>query len=787
MPVRIRTSADETFSEVLKIVQKNALESEKHQYLSLAEIQADCSELRELTDHLLFFENFPSYQDFMKYAQEKQGSFSVDQADAFEQFSNYNFNIIIFPADKDIRILFSYNGNVYAREQMERLAEHLRTVIRSVIRDPQRKIGSINILPESERDQVIYKFNDTAADYPSHRSITDMFEEQAEKTPDNVAVIFEDTEITYQELNEHANRIAHFLRDQYHIQPDDRVGLYLERSEWMIISVFGILKAGGAYLPVSPEYPEERVKYILSNSECSVLLTEEKYLKKTSSLGLSHVVDVRDIRNGQTDNPVPAAGSRNLAYVIYTSGSTGQPKGVMIEHHSVLNRILWMHKRYPLAENGVILQKTPFTFDVSVWELFWWSFVGAAVSMLKPGGEKDPAEIVNAIEQYGITTIHFVPSMFNIFLNHLEEQACSGRVSSLKHVFASGEALNAHQVRRFNALVYEPHGTTLNNLYGPTEATVDVSYFDCSPFSGGDVVPIGKSIDNTRLYVLDQNDTPLPIAVVGELCIAGVNVGRGYLNRPELTKEKFVPDPFHPGERMYRTGDLCRWLPDGNVEYLGRNDFQVKIRGFRIELGEIENRLLSYESVRNALVTAKDFNGDKALVAYLTGKKELSANELREHLKAGLPEYMIPSYFVQLDAFPLNPSGKTDRKALPDPSETGISSEIEYIAPRDQVEEKLANICQEVLGIEKVGIRDNFFELGGHSLKATQVVSRIHRELGIDISLQEFFNRPTIEELTGIIREGQAVQYEAIEPLEAVVPANEEELAAMRQLLESEV
>ncbi|MDM8550508.1 amino acid adenylation domain-containing protein [Desulfobacterales bacterium HSG2] len=782
IPVRIRTSADQPFSDVLKTVQKEALESERHQYLSLAEIQAECSGLRELSDHLLFFENVPLGQELMQGWQGGEEGISVSQIEIYEQFSNYDFNVIIIP-DKDIRILFSYNENVYPQEQMERLADHLRAAIQSVLENPERPVGSINILPEAERNQVIHEFNDTAADYPSHRTIVDLFEKQVEKTPDNTAVIFGETKLTYRELNEQANRVAHSLRDKYHVQPDARVGLCLERSEWMIIGVFGILKAGGAYVPVSPDYPESRVQYILSDSGCSVLLTREKYIGKASLLGLSDVIDIREIREGRTDNPVPVYSSRNLAYVIYTSGSTGQPKGVMIEHHSVLNRILWMHKSYPLDEKGVILQKTPFTFDVSVWELFWWSFVGSGVCMLKPGGEKDPAEIVNAIEKYGITTIHFVPSMFNAFLRYVKEQACSHRVSSLRHVFASGEALTSRQISLFNFFI---RGATLHNLYGPTEATVDVSYFDCSPFSGGDVVPIGKPIDNTRLYVLDQNDTPVPIGVIGELCIAGVNVGRGYLNKPELTEEKFVPDPFHPGERMYRTGDLCRWLPDGNIEYLGRNDFQVKIRGFRIELGEIENRLSSYGPVQDSVVVAREIQDDYVLAAYMTGKEELSISKLRDHLKAGLPEYMIPSYFVQLESLPLNQSGKTDRKALPDPFETGMGPETEYIAPRNEAEEKLAAICQEVLGIEKVGIQDNFFELGGHSLKATQVVSRIHKEFGAEITLQAFFNKPTIEKLARDLRDAKPAEYEAIASLEGIAPASDEELMALKQMLEDD-
>ncbi|MFS8215883.1 amino acid adenylation domain-containing protein, partial [Paenibacillus sp. S29] len=383
------------------------------------------------------------------------------------------------------------------------------------------------------------------------------------------------------------------------------------------------------------------------------------------------------------------------------------PKGVMVEHHSVLNRILWMHDRYGLSAGDTILQKTAFTFDVSVWELFWWSLVGSKVSLLSVGGEKNPEDIVDTIARDGVSTMHFVPAMLHAFLEYVEQQpreVMQAKLITLRHVFASGEALPPQHVARFQRLVSNLVGAKLINLYGPTEATVDVSYFDCEPNETYSVIPIGKPIQNIRLYIVKEGTEQLqPIGVAGELCIGGVGVARGYLNRPELTAEKFVKDPFAGGaagyERMYRTGDLARWMPDGNIEYLGRIDHQVKIRGYRIELGEVESQLLQVESVREAVVTARaDETGQKQMVAYYVAGQELGASELRSELGRELPSYMVPSYFVQLEQMPLSPNGKIDRKALPAPAGS-LQTGTDYAEPRTAQERALVAVWQSVLGL----------------------------------------------------------------------------------------
>ncbi|HXH37708.1 MAG TPA: amino acid adenylation domain-containing protein, partial [Thermoanaerobaculia bacterium] len=439
----------------------------------------------------------------------------------------------------------------------------------------------------------------------------------------------------------------------------------------------------------------------------------------------------------------------HLAYVIYTSGSTGRPKGVMNEHHGVVNRLLWMQEAYGLGGGDAVLQKTPFSFDVSVWEFFWPLFTGATLVMAQPGGHKDPGYLADTIRRHHITTLHFVPSMLQVFLEHAEASQCL----SLRRVVCSGEALPSALARRFAERL--PHAT-LYNLYGPTEAAVDVTAWTCPATEIPDAIPIGRPIANTQIYILDRYGAPVPVGVAGELHIAGVQVARGYLNRPELTAERFVTDPFagEAGARMYKTGDLARWQDDGNIEYLGRNDFQVKLRGFRIELGEIEARLTEHEAVREAVVVAREEKaGEKRLVVYYTpspDRAEPSAADLRAFLSERLPEYMVPAVYVPLDAMPLTSNGKLDRKALPAP-EAGSVAARAYEAPQGEIEKTLAAICQELLDVERVGRHDSFFELGGHSLLATQLIAKVRNQMDVDLPLRTVFDRPAISQLAQVV------------------------------------
>jgi amino acid adenylation domain-containing protein len=528
----------------------------------------------------------------------------------------------------------------------------------------------------------------------------------------------------------------------------------MERSLEMVAGLLGILKAGGAYVPLDPEYPKERLAFMLEDANVPVQLTQGR-------LAGSIPAHNAGIIRLDEDWPVIAAESpanvrspvqaHHLAYMIYTSGSTGRPKGAMNTHAGILNRLLWMQDAYGLTPTDGVLQKTPFSFDVSVWEFFWPLLVGARLVVARPGAHRDGAYLAGLIVRERITTAHFVPSMLSAFL---EQEGLESSCATLKRVICSGEALSFELQERF----FSRLSAELHNLYGPTETAVDVTYWACERKSPRRMVPIGRPIANTQIYILDKELQPVPVGVAGELHIGGRGVGRGYHRRPELTAERFIPDPFssEPEARLYKTGDLARYLPDGNIEYLGRLDHQVKIRGFRIELGEIESVLAAHPAVREAVVVLREgVPGDRRLVAYLTAKdgEPLKVPELRSLLQGKLPEYMVPSAFVTLDRFPLTPNGKVDRKALPAPDTFGQSLGGLGLLPRNEMERAIAEIWQDVLHLEKVGIEDSFFELGGHSLLLVQIQNKLNKVLNKPLLMMDLFRYPTISSLAEYLSE----------------------------------
>jgi amino acid adenylation domain-containing protein len=523
--------------------------------------------------------------------------------------------------------------------------------------------------------EELEKFNDTDKNFRDNITIQELFEEQVFLRRSETAVICDHGKsyngrdfLTYEELNTLSNKLANYLRGNG-VTANSVVGICVDRSFAMIIGIMGILKAGGAYLPLSPDYPEERVSYMLSDSSAEILLVQDNTSDKFSFEGIVINLEDPSVYSGSGDNLPLVNGPEDLAYVIYTSGSTGRPKGVMIEHRSLVNRLSWMQNTYPLNEKDVILQKTPFYFDVSVWEIFWWALNGAKMCFLRPGGEKIPLIIIATILKYNISTIHFVPSMLNVFLEYLEgkDETQIKRISSLKRVFSSGEALSVSHVKKFNNILCQHTEIKLINLYGPTEATVDVSFFECPADNGFDKIPIGKPIDNIKFFII-KDGRLLSIGETGELCISGIGLARGYINNPKLTTEKFVDNPFLPGQKMYKTGDIARWLPDGNIEYLGREDYQVKIRGLRIELGEIESAIREFNDVHDSIVTVKKYSENVILIiAYVVWKEKGNSDELKNHLRKYLPDYMVPNHFIVLEQIPLLPNGKADRKSIPEP------------------------------------------------------------------------------------------------------------------------
>jgi amino acid adenylation domain-containing protein len=651
----------------------------------------------------------------------------------------------------------SYSTELFSAETIARMAGHFQTLLEGIVAHPDQTFAALPLLTPAEQQQL-HTWNQTQVDYSLDVCLHQWIEAQVERTPDAVAVSFEGQHLTYQVLNQKANQLAHYLQT-LGVKPEVLVGICVDRSLEMAIGLLGILKAGGAYVPVDPSYPPERLAFMLDDAQVTILLTQAHLVDRLPPHQAQTICldsDWHQIDQGFHHNPESGITSNNLAYIIYTSGSTGKPKGAMNTHQGICNRLLWMQDEYQLTPDDRVLQKTPFSFDVSVWEFFWTWMTGAQLVIARPEGHKDPAYLVQLIAQQQITTLHFVPSMLRVFLEESDVESCH----TIQHVMCSGEALPVDLQNRF----FERLNAQLHNLYGPTEAAVDVTYWHCQPEANPRSVPIGRPIANTQIYVLDSHLQPVPIGVVGELYIGGVNVARGYLNRPALTAEKFIPNPFQSRSQtlgtstLYKTGDLARYRPDGAIDYLGRIDHQVKIRGFRIELGEIETVLSTHPTVQTVVVVDRETAlGDKQLVAYVVALpgETIVPQDLQAFLHQQLPEYMVPTAVVVLNTLPVNANGKLDRKALPAPEQVH-TEKTPFVAPRTPVEEALASIWQDVLGVEHVSIHDNFLELGGHSLLATQVVSRSRSLFQVDVSLRHLFESPTVAELAAIIEQLQS-------------------------------
>ncbi|WP_068773800.1 non-ribosomal peptide synthetase [Paenibacillus sp. FJAT-26967] len=650
-------------------------------------------------------------------------------------------------AEEGIFVNVEYGTRLFKEETIRRMSAHYKNVLESICRNTEQKISEITLLTQEEQEQIRV-INDTFAELYGGVDIVDDFESSVRRNPGKAALLCKDQKVTYAELNERANRLAWVLTDKG-VGKDTIVGVMAERSVEMVVAILAILKSGGAYLPIDPQFPDERIAYMLRDSGARIILTVEALLHR-----IEYDVDtilLDQAHPGIADNLIGCRRPDSLAYVIYTSGSTGQPKGVMIEHGSLKNRLHWMQQNYPIGEKDVILQKTNYTFDVSVWEFLWPLSEGAALSLLEVGGEKDPVTIAETVAAHVVTVLHFVPSMLSVFLASAASGHMSyGQLSSLKYVFASGEALQKKTVTVFNEGIGTYGPCKLINLYGPTEATIDVTYYNCPADSLPDSIPIGKPISNTQVYVVHEDMQMQPIGVIGELCIGGAGVARGYINKPELTREKFVDNPFVPGQRMYRTGDLARWTSAGEIEYLGRMDHQCKVRGYRIELGEIEKTLLLHNSVTDAIVLAReDADGSKQLCAYvIAAQTELLPGDLRIFLAAKLPEYMIPSHLIIMDSFPLTANQKVDRKKLPEPQESanGIT---EYAAPADHLEALCVQILTDVLEARQVGMNDNYFELGGNSIHAIQISAAMYQQ-NYKLTVRDILRSPDIR---GIARQ----------------------------------
>jgi amino acid adenylation domain-containing protein len=645
-----------------------------------------------------------------------------------------------------------YSTELFEAATIERLLGHLRMLLEGAVGDPDRCVWELPLLTSPERRRLVIDYNATASAFADAVGFHRLVEAQVDRTPEAVAVICGERELSYRELDLAANGMAHRLRE-LGVGPEVLVGVCLERSPELVVALLAVLKAGGAFVPLDPSYPPERLAFMLADAGIAVLVTHGDLRDAVPATDAALLL-VDDHSGASDQRPADLVGPDNLAYVIYTSGSTGRPKGAMIEHGAMHNHLCWMQDEFPLDESDRVLQRTSVSFDASLWEIFAPLIAGAATVLAPPQADGAKLDLVEIIARRRVTILQLVPSQVPLLLDSPGLERCV----TLRRLFCGGEALPSRLVADLHAQL----DIEVVNLYGPTEACIDATWWRCPPDAplDGPTVAIGRPVANVRVFVVDEGLRLVPVGVVGELCLGGVGVGRGYLGRPELTAQRFVGDPFGGSGRLYRTGDLVRWRADGCLEYLGRADDQVKLRGFRIELGEIESVLGALAGVREAVVLVReDVAGQPRLVAYVVPEPGWDAGlvaELRAGLRRMVPEHMVPSAFVVLDGLPVSPNGKLDRGALPAPDATRPLAEAGYVEPADAVEQQLAVLWAEVLSIDRVGVDDNFFsELGGHSLLATQLVSRIRKTFNVELALRTLFEAPTVRELAGAIGNGR--------------------------------
>ncbi|WP_432408907.1 amino acid adenylation domain-containing protein [Wukongibacter sp. M2B1] len=734
VPVRVKSDGGKLFSKLLEDLGEDALQREKYSYYPLAEIQSMTSLKGDLINNIMIFENYPMDEAIVE---SESVGFKIIDTKSFEQTS-YDFNLIVVPG-KELSVKFSYNGLVYDKEFVKGIEGHFKAVIDEIVGNDNIPVKDIDILTKEEKRQLLIDFNDTKREYPRDKTIHELFEEQVERSPDNIALIFEDKEVTYRELNERSNQLARVLRKRG-VGPETIVGIMVERSIEMIVGILGILKAGGAYLPIDPGYPEERIRFMIEDSGTDMILVKGDLLERVKSNVQTINLEDKGLYQGDNSNQKKINEAHDLAYIIYTSGTTGKPKGVMIQHRSIADRIGWRKDEYKLGAKDNVLQLFSYSFDGFMTSFFTPIVSGSRVIILREEEAKDINAIKKHIVNRQITHFISVPTLYGVLLECMDKED----IKSLRIVTLAGEKIGSN-------IIKESRNKNINleivNEYGPTEGTVVSTILR----NVGESITIGKPIVNTKIYIVDKNLRMQPIGVEGEICISGNNLAKGYLNRPELTVEKFVENPFVPDERMYRTGDLGRWLPDGNIEFLGRIDHQVKIRGFRIELGEIEAELLKHGSVKEAVVIDReDEEGHKYLCGYIVAKDKLSVSDLRKHLLKELPEHMVPSYFVELESIPLTLNDKIDRKALPEP-DGSINTGVEYAEPKTENEEILIKVWEDVLKVEGIGIKHSFFNLGGDSIKAIQVLSRLN-SYGLKLEMKDLFKNPVIEDLNDFIK-----------------------------------
>ncbi|HEY9693234.1 MAG TPA: amino acid adenylation domain-containing protein [Oculatellaceae cyanobacterium] len=776
LPIDGNLTAGVKFNQLLQQVEQLVNDAEKWQEYFHWE---DLANIDNLNEALPFLPICFEFQERIKKYYEADISFSIYQQYACT--TKFKLKLSCVQTENHINADFYYDSSLFTSVNIKWISEYFETLLTSIVNNPDVMIGKLDILSDRDRHQLLFDFNNTTTDYPQEQCIHQLFEAQAALTPDNIAVVFENQKLTYQQLNERANRLARYLQ-KIKVKPEVIVGICLERSLEIIIAILAILKAGGAYLPLDPAMPAERLALMLQDAQASVVLTQQNIVETWQTKPLheqvTRVVNLEqewyEIAKESNQNCTSITTAENLAYVIYTSGSTGKPKGVAVEHQQILNYLYGILPRLDLPANSNFAMVSTFAADLGNTAIFPALSTGSCLHIIPQNLASDPETLAAYFEAHSIDCLKIVPS-------HLAALLTSPKAASIlprKRLVLGGEASNWDLVDRIHK--YAPDCVIINH-YGPTESTVGILTYqvdDNNLRHLSEIVPIGRPIANTQIYILDSQLQPVPIGVTGELYIGGDSLARGYLNQPERTAEKFIANPFsdRPNARIYKTGDAARYLPDGNIEFLGRIDNQIKIRGFRIELGEIEATIRQHPDIEQVVVIAReDVPGEKRIVAYIVPSVEkLHTNSMRELLQQKLPDYMIPSAFVQLKTLPLTANGKIDWQALPAPDQV-ISTDT-FVAPRNPVEETLASIWAEVLKIEQVGIYNNFFELGGHSLLATKVISRLRQSFQIDLPLHHLFEAPTVADLAVVI--AQKLSEQVDEKMMAEMVAELEQLSA---------
>jgi surfactin family lipopeptide synthetase A len=757
--LRTDLSGDPTFPELLNRVRQVSLDAYDHQDLPFEKLVEELSPERQIN-------RSPLVQVLFQLLSFRNGKLELSQLQVSRlppssQRVRFDLEMHVWQREKTLSGSIVYSTDLFDLSTIERMVGHFITLLEGIVATPGQRISQLPLLTEPERHQLLVEWNNTQTDYPNNTCIHQLFEEQVDRTPDAVAIVFEDEQLTYRELNCRANQLAHYLQ-KLGVKPDVLVGICLERSLEPIVGLLGILKAGGAYIPLDPDYPQDRLALMVEDSHLSILITKQpaiNIIPNYSGTNINLDSDWSKIALESTENLNSNVTAQNLAYIIYTSGSTGKPKGVQLAHQGVVNFLTSMAREPGITSDDILFAVTSISFDIAVLELFLPLTVGAKVIIASQSERINGIKLLKLITKEQVTMMQATPATWKMLQ--------AGKWDKIKpiKILCGGEAMSEEL-----AAWMLQHCSSLWNVYGPTEATVWATVHQVQP--DDKPIPIGHPLANTQIQILDRYGQLVPIGVPGEIHIGGVQLARGYINRPELTEEKFIPNPFNnsQGDRLYKTGDLARYLPDGNIEFFGRIDNQVKIRGFRIELGEVEATLSQHPSVaQTVVIDREDTPGDKRLVAYVV-PKDLSSiqnpklvlsaaevskiqNQLRDFLKQKLPDYMIPSAFVLLENLPLTPNGKIDRRALPVPDQTRLEPEETFIAPRDELEIQLTKIWEQVLGIQPIGVRDNFFDLGGHSLLAVRLFAAIEKELGRKLPLSALFLAPTVEQFANVLRQ----------------------------------